>query len=112
VSSRLALDSDGRLVAIGTSAELQGQAWVVLGDTIAAAGTSIFFLANETRRESRPATSEEQLEAKRHAPYRAGVARQEREQQATPDDLLAEQEAIRLARLEQQRTPADLLNAA
>jgi hypothetical protein len=40
------------------------------------------------------------------------VSRREREQQDVPDDELDEQAAIEAARLEQQREPADLLNAA
>lgn len=43
------------------------------------------------------------------APYRAGVSRREREHQQVPDELLADQEAVELARLEQQREPPDLI---
>jgi hypothetical protein len=113
MSSRLALDPSGRLVAVGTCAELQGLRWVVLGDTIAAGASSVrfFFLANETRRASRPANGRERLEAQCHAPYRPALSRQEREQQV-PDTELAEQAAIELARREQQRTPADLIGRA
>ena len=111
MSSRLATDHYGRLIAVGTCVELQGLRWVVLGDTIGAAGSGgIFFLAAEAHT-GRLATGREQLEAQKHAPYRAGVSRREREQQV-PDDQLDEQAAIEAARREQQREPADVLNAA
>jgi hypothetical protein len=115
MSSRLALDSDGRRVAIVSVRTLPdvelGYRYVVLGDTIASAGTQVFFLATETRRASRPANGRERAESQRHAPYQASVSRQEREQQV-PDDKLADEEAVKLARLEQQRTPVDLINVA
>jgi hypothetical protein len=113
VSSRLATDHYGRLVAVGTCVELKGLRWLVLGDTIAAgaSGFTVFFLADETRRASRPANARERQEAQRHAPYRAGLSRQGREQQI-PDELLADQEAVELARREQQRAPADLIGRA
>jgi hypothetical protein len=116
MSSRLALDAYGRRVAIVSVRTLPdvelGYCYVVLGDTVASAGTRIFFLADETRRASRPATARERQEAQRHAPYRPALSRQEREQQKVPDDELAEQAAIRLARKEQQREPTDLIGRA
>ena len=58
----------------------------------------------------RSATPEEQKQAR--APYNAPTAPPlMHERIETPDELLADKEAIRLARLEQQRTPADLLRA-
>jgi hypothetical protein len=58
----------------------------------------------------RLATAEEQLEAR--PPYQPGRSRTERERRPEiPDALLAEEEAIRLSRLEQQRQPVDLLSA-
>lgn len=112
VSSRLACDQHGRLVAEGTCVELRGLRWLVLGDTVAAAssGLSVFFLAEQKR--GRAATAREQAEAKKHAPYRAGWSRREREQAEPDDDEFDEQAALEAARLEQQRTPADLVNQA
>jgi hypothetical protein len=89
-----------------------GHVFVVVGDTVAAAGTRIFFLADETRRTSRPATARERTEAQRHAPYRPNLSRQAREHQQVPDDELAEQAAIKLAHKEQQRAPVDLIDRA
>jgi hypothetical protein len=112
VSSRLATDHYGRLIAVGTCVELQGLRWLVLGDTIAAGASSVrfFFLADETRRASRPANARERQEAQRHAPYRPALSRQERERQQVPDSELAEQAAIELARKEQQREPVHLVS--
>jgi hypothetical protein len=115
MSSRLAQDRSGRTVAIITVRTLPdvelGYRYIVLGDTIASAGVRIFSLANETRRASRPANGRERLESQRHAPYRPALSRQQREHEV-PDTELADEEAVRLARLEQQRTPADLVNQA
>jgi hypothetical protein len=38
-----------------------GYRYVVLGDTVASAGTRIFFLADATRRASRPASGSDQV---------------------------------------------------
>jgi hypothetical protein len=113
VSSRLAVDRYGRTVAIISVRTLPdidlGYQYVVLGDTIASAGTRIFRLADETRRASRPATAREQQEAQRHAPYRPSLSRREREQEV-PDEELDEQAALAAAYAEQKREPADLVN--
>jgi hypothetical protein len=111
MSSRLARDAEGHLVAEGTCPELHGLRWLVIGDSVQAAGVKIYFMCDDTRRASRPATGREQLESQRHAPYRPALSRQEREQQH-PDDELAEQAAIELARREQQRRPVDLIQRA
>jgi hypothetical protein len=116
VSSRLAVDRYGRTVAVisvGTLPDVPlGYRYLVLGDTIASAGVRVFFLAENTRRASRPANGRERVESQRHAPYRPAPSRQEREQQQVPDSELAEQAAIELARKEQQREPADLIGRA
>jgi hypothetical protein len=112
MSSRLALDPYGRLVAEGTCVELRGLRWLVLGDSVQAAGDRIYFMCENTRRASRPANGRERAESQRHAPYQPALSRQQREQQQVPDDQLAEQAAIELARKEQQRTPADLIGRA
>jgi hypothetical protein len=116
MSSRLGLDSQGRRVAVVTIRTLpdleMGHVFVVVGDTVAAAGTRIFFLADETRCASRPATVQERAEAQRHAPYRPNLSRQAREHQRVHDDELADQAAIELARKEQQREPVDLIGRA
>jgi hypothetical protein len=115
MSSRLTRDSQGRRVAVVTIRTLpdleMGHVFVCLGDTIASAGVRVFFLETETRRASRPATSREQQEAQRHAPYRAALSRTAREQQV-PDDELDEKAALEAARREQQRTPVDLIGRA
>jgi hypothetical protein len=111
MSSRLARDRQGRLIAEGTCVELHGLRWLVLGDTIeAGTGVRIFFLADDTRRASRPPDARERQEAQRHAPYRPALSRAARERQDVPDELLADQEAVELARREQQREPADLIS--
>jgi hypothetical protein len=115
MSSRLAHDCYGRTIAVISvrtlpDAEL-GYRFLVLGDTIASAGIQITFMAETTRRASRPANSREQQEAQRHAPYRPALSRAAREQRV-PADELAEQAAIELARKEQQREPADLIGRA
>jgi hypothetical protein len=112
MSSRLAFDSDGRLVAEGTCVELRGLRWLVLGDSVHAAGVTIYFMRDDTRRASRPPNAQERIESQRHAPYQPALSRREREHQQIPDDELAEQAAIQLARKEQQRTPADLISRA
>jgi hypothetical protein len=116
VSSRLAVDRYGRTVAIISVRTLPdvelGYQYVILGDTIASAGTRIFRLADETRRASRPATAREQQEAQRHAPYRPSLSRREREQEVPDDEALDEAEAIRAAMIEQRRMPPDLVNVA
>jgi hypothetical protein len=116
MSSRLTQDRHGRTVAVisvGTLPDVPlGYRYVVLGDTIASAGVRIFFLANETRRSSRPANARERTDSARHAPYRPALSRHEREQQHVPDSELAEQAAIELARKEQQREPVDLIGRA
>ena len=92
MKSRLAQDRYGRTIGIVSVRTLPGvelnHHYIVVGDTIASAGTRIFFLANETRRASRPATGRERAESQRHAPYRPALSRQEREQQQVPDELL------------------------
>jgi hypothetical protein len=112
MSSRLTLDSHGRLIAEGTCVELRGLRWVVRGDTISAglSGYNVFFLADQAR--GRVATAREQADSAKRAPYSPSLSRKWREQQEIPDDQLDEREALEAARLEQQRTPADLLNAA
>jgi hypothetical protein len=114
MSSRLGHDSRGRRVAVVTTRTLpdveMGHLFVVLGDTIASAGVRIFFLAENTRRASRHATARERQEAQRHAPYRAALSRQQREQQQVPDDALDDAEAVAAAYAEQRREPVDLIN--
>ena len=116
VSSRLGPDPHGRLVAIVTVRTLPdvraGHTYLVLGDSIHAAGVGIYFMCDDTRRASRPASARERQEAQRHAPYRPALSRAERERQDVPDEQLAEPAAIELASREQQRTPADLIGRA
>jgi hypothetical protein len=69
----------------GRRLELRGLRWLIVGDTIAAGGTRIFFLAGEART-GRP-------------PYEPSRSRRERQRQQVADDALDEPTAIELARL-------------
>jgi hypothetical protein len=100
MSSRLTIDAYGRLIAEGTCLELRGLRWLVV---------DMFELGFV--RPGRPPTAREREAAQRYAPYRPAWSRQERERE-TPDEQLAEEAAIQLARLEQQRQPPDLVNVA
>jgi len=112
VSSRLATGPQGERIAVVTSRLLPdvefGHVYLCLGDTI---GASIYFLGVE-RRKARHATSRESKQAQKHAPYNHGKSRQERERRDVPDELLADQEAVELARREQQHEPVDLISRA
>jgi hypothetical protein len=99
VSSRLAVDGYGRLVAEGTCVELQGLRWLVI-DTF-----EIFTPPG------RAPTAQERMSAR--PPYESNSAkRARRERVEVPDELLADQEAVELARREQQREPFDLISRA
>jgi hypothetical protein len=110
VSSRYAFDSHGRLVVEVTSPTIVelpvGWRAVVVGNDLPCNQVGFGWLG----RTGRPPTAREMVEAR--APYNS-TARQERERrQPVDDELLAEAAAIELARLEQQRQPADLVNVA
>ncbi len=108
VASRLGSDRLGRPVVIVTAPSTDGlkvgDVFVVLGNNFPAGDVGITWLGKN----GRPPTLAEQTTAR--APYRSMPPRLVAE--TDDDDQLAEQAAIELARLEQQRTPADLLNAA
>jgi hypothetical protein len=99
VSSRLAVDRYGRLVAVGTCVELQGLRWIVI---------DLFELGFTPP--GRAPTAQERMSAR--PPYDPTSAKRARLRPEVPDELLAEEEAIRQAMVEQQRQPADLVNMA
>lgn len=93
------IDGSGLLVIVTV-----GDAITKVGHLFGVIDPRILGLAS-TR--GRAPTAEERAAAR--APYRAPTAPLPmRERAAIPDELLAEQEAVRLARVEQQREPADL----
>jgi hypothetical protein len=71
-----------------------------------------WFFSKTSRGAADSRNGRERLEAQKHAPYRTGLSRRARGQSAEPNDSQLAEEAIELARLEQQRTPADLVNLA
>ena len=77
----------------------------MIGDTIECAGVAIFFAVD--RANGRRPTPRERSSVR--DPYRARYGR--REPQPVDDDALAEQAAIELARIEQERRPVDLISA-
>jgi hypothetical protein len=93
--SRLALDDRGRTICIAAT----GEQWLVL---------DLYMALGFTPRGRAP--TREELRLTRFAGTYRPVA--ERRKVEPGDDQLAEEEAIRLARLEQERAPADLLAAA
>jgi hypothetical protein len=58
----------------------------------------------------RPATAREQAEAR--APYSSAKPTRRERRREIPDELLADEEAVELARREQEREPADLISRA
>jgi hypothetical protein len=104
MSSRLAVDANGRAVVVVTTPSL----WLRVGERFIVLD---WFELGFTR-PGRAPTAREQQEAQRHAPYRPALSRREREQQEVPDDEPDDAEAIRAAMLEQRRAPPDLLNVA
>ena len=94
MSSRLAIDPYGRLIAEGACPELHGLRWLVVGDTVESAGTRIFFIAAEAQN-GRLATGRERLEAQKRAPYRAGLSRKHREQEVPDDELDEKRRSVR-----------------
>jgi hypothetical protein len=108
VSSKLVFDQRGQLIAEGTCVELQGLRWVVLGNLVYSTSSGEIVLFGWLGQSGRPPTARERAEAR--PPYESSRARRWKVQ--VDDDELTEQEAIRQAMIEQQREPADLLNAA
>jgi hypothetical protein len=103
--SRLAYDNHGRLVCVDSG----GRRWLVIGNLLCSTVTGDLVLFGWLGRSGRPATAREQAQAR--APYSSQrTPRQQR--QAVPDELLADQEAVELARREQERAPADLIGRA
>jgi hypothetical protein len=101
MSSRLALDEHGRKVVIVTACTdglPVGYVFIVLD-------WNGFFIPR-----GRPPTPEEMLSAR--APYNSTAAKQRRARPEVDDNELDDVQAIEFARREQQRQPADLINAA
>ena len=105
MSSRLSVDQHGRRVVVITTRSL----WLEIGQVFVVVDGRPFGLVPE---QGRPADARERMQTGRtfYDPTSAKRARQERPD--VPDELLADEEAVRLAYLEQRRAPADLLNAA
>jgi hypothetical protein len=104
VGSRLGFDSHGRFVAI----ETDGTVWLVLGNVILSAvpgEPAVFGWLGKT---GRPPTPRERAEASDGS----GRLRRQRRQVEVPDEALTDEEAVRLARLEQQREPVNLISRA
>jgi hypothetical protein len=100
MSSRLATDDRGRLIVVGTCLELRGMRWLVV-DLLELGFTP----------PGRPPSPEEMLRTR--TPYDSNSAKRTRlDREEIPDELLADEEAVRLAYTEQRRTPPDLVNLA
>lgn len=85
---------------------------VTIGDLVTDAGHCFWVIPPDAlfTPRGRPPTAAEMAEAR--TPYNAPTAPPINRERVEPDDdQLAESEAIRLARIEQQRTPVDLLRA-
>ncbi len=104
VSSRLALDPFGRQVVIVTTPSPQ----LSVGEWFLVVDPTVFGLL--PTRTGRSATARELAWNRRDAPYESN--RRPPPKPEVPDEELAEAEAIRLARLEQQREPVHLVSAA
>jgi hypothetical protein len=102
MSSRLALDGQGRKVVIVTTST-DG---LPVGYVFAVVDWTGFF---EPR--GRPPTARERTASSRFF-YDANSAKRQRTQEALDDDQLDEAEAIRQAMIEQRRRPVDLLSTA
>jgi hypothetical protein len=107
MSSRLAYGREGELVAV----EADGTVWLVVGDTIESAGVRIWFMSEVARNTGRSPTPREQMNM-RHKPARRKNGWGPQLRQPVDDDQLADEEALKLARIEQQREPADLIGRA
>jgi hypothetical protein len=86
-----------------------GTGWRWVGDTIECGGVRVYDLRSDKRARRRPTPQEQ---AGTWAPFRAAPPRRSRALEPVDDEQLAETEAIRLAMLEQERNPPDLLKAA
>jgi len=108
VSSRLALDPLGRQVVIVTTPSPQ----LSVGEWFLVVDPTVFGLL--PTRTGRSATARELAWNRRDAPYESNRDRRHMHLPTpeVPDEELAEAEAIRLARLEQQREPVHLVSAA
>jgi hypothetical protein len=109
VASSAIRDQSGRRVVVVTASESAetpvGWLGVMVGDTFETAGTRIYFLEHNR---GRLPTAREQTQTR--APYDPSSTRRQPKRTQVDDDHLAEPEAIELARIEQEREPADLMN--
>jgi hypothetical protein len=108
VSSRLAFDPHGRLVAEGTCLDLRGLRWVVLGNLVYSTSSGEIVLFGWLGKSGRPPTPRERAEAR--PPYENPKARRWKVQ--VDDDELDEAAAVAAAYAEQRRQPTDLVNIA
>jgi hypothetical protein len=103
MSSRLGVDPHGRAVVVVTTPSL----WLDVGERFLV--VDVFELG--FTRPGRAPTPREMMSAR--PPYESKTRAATWERRAEQDDeQLAEAEAIRLAMLEQRRTPPDLVNVA
>jgi hypothetical protein len=101
------LDQSGRRIVEQTTDDPgipAGTRWLLLGDSFECGGVRIFFTGQRT---GRPPTPDETTGA--HNPYKP--PRQVRPKREVDEAQLADAEAIRLARIEQETEPADLIGA-
>jgi hypothetical protein len=102
MSSRLAVDGYGRLIVEGTCLELRGLRWLVID------GRELGLLPTQAR----PPDARERMQTAKTFYDSNSGKRARAERLDVPDDELDERAALEAARLEQQRTPPDLLNVA
>ena len=110
MSSRFAADAHGRQIVVVTtpSAGLDvGMRFLLIGNEFTSAQDGVWWTGY---REGRRPTAREMAEAR--APYNPSARYQREHAEPVDDDLLPEPTAIELARLEQQRSPTDLVNVA
>jgi hypothetical protein len=105
MSSRLAFDSQGRLIAI----ETDGTRWLVLGNLVKSTITGDTILFGWLGRSGRPPTARERATAREPylGPGRTNVWPRRRDRD---DDDLDASNAIAAAYAEQRREPADLIH--
>jgi hypothetical protein len=104
MSSRLALDQHGRTVVVVTTPSLSLQ----VGDRFLV--VDLFELG--FTRPGRPPTARERAASSKFFYDSNSAKRARAERPEIPDELLADEEAVRLAYCEQRRTPPDLVNVA
>jgi hypothetical protein len=105
MSSRLALDQHGRTIVVITTRSL----WLEVGQVFLVLDGRPFGLVPER---GRPADARERLQTAKTFYDPASAKRARAERPEVPDELLADEEAVRLAYAEQRKAPPDLVNVA